>query len=156
MATVEQVARASLQAILVQGSEAPLEADEYQDYIFALNNYMTNLDASGIQLGYTLVNSLDDVLTVPAGALRGIVANMAIEVAAQYGGTISDTLVVSAKQGMDAMKKLGQQIVSSRFPSTLPIGSGNDNWGNTTPFYPDVEAEILAETTGSIGLEVGT
>jgi hypothetical protein len=156
MATVEQVARASLQAILVQGSEAPLEADEYQDYIFALNNYMTNLDASGIQLGYTLVNSLDDVLTVPAGALRGIVANMAIEVAAQYGGTISETLVVSAKQGMDAMKKLGQQIVSSRFPSTLPIGSGNDNWGNTTPFYPDVEAEILAETTGSIGLEVGT
>ena len=156
MATVEQVARASLQAILVQGSEAPLEADEYQDYIFALNNYMTNLDASGIQLGYTLVNSLDDVLTVPAGALRGIVANMAIEVAAQYGGTITDTLVVSAKQGMDAMKKLGQQIVSSRFPSTLPIGSGNDNWGNTTPFYPDVEAEILAETTGSIGLEVGT
>ena len=38
MATVAQVAKASLQRILVQASEAPLEADEYADFIFAMNN----------------------------------------------------------------------------------------------------------------------
>ena len=81
MATVAQVAKASLQRILVQASEAPLEPDEYQDYIFALNNYMAQLDAQGVMLGYTVVDSLGDEVTVPTGALRGIIANMAIEVA---------------------------------------------------------------------------
>jgi hypothetical protein len=87
MATVAQVAKASLQRILVQASEAPLEPDEYQDYIFALNNYMTR-----------------------------------------------------------------------RLPATLPLGSGNEDesYGLNGHFYPDAEQEILAETTGAIGLEVST
>ena len=47
---------------------------------------------------------------------------------------------------------------TSRYPSTLPIGSGNEdnNFGISTNFFPDQEASILAETTGSIGLEVNT
>ena len=52
MATVAQVAKASLQRILVQASESVLEPAEYSDYIFSLNNYMTELDAQGIQLGF--------------------------------------------------------------------------------------------------------
>jgi hypothetical protein len=62
MATVAQVAKASLQRILVQASEAPLEADEYQDFIFAMNNYMMSLDAQGIHLGYTEVSNLSDTV----------------------------------------------------------------------------------------------
>lgn len=158
MATVEQVAKASLQRILVQGSEAPFEQDEYMDYIFALNNYMTALEAEGISLGYTEVSSLSDTVTVPTSALRGIIANMAIEVAPDYGGVVSDALVVAAKNGMKVMRLVGQHIAASRFPSTLPRGSGNYNgdYANTSPFYPDAEAEILAETTGAIGLETNT
>ena len=60
MATVAQVAKSSLQRILVQASEAPLEPDEYQDFIFSMNNYMAELDAQGIQLGYTVVTDLGD------------------------------------------------------------------------------------------------
>jgi hypothetical protein len=70
MATVEQIAKASLQRIVVQGSESSLNPDDYQDYIFALNNYMTALDADGIALGYTLVDSISDQVTIPVGALR--------------------------------------------------------------------------------------
>ena len=69
MATVAQVAKASLQAILVQASEAPLEADEYQDFIFAMNNYMASLAAKGVNLGYTNVSTLADSVTVPPGAI---------------------------------------------------------------------------------------
>jgi hypothetical protein len=157
MATVEQVARASLQAILVQGSEATLEADEYQDYIFSLNNYMTQLDADGISLGYTVVDSLNDEVTIPVGALRGVIANMAIEVSAQYGGVISEALVLSAKKGMETMRKLGQRMGSVKYPSTLPRGTGNyDSFGISDNFYPESEADILAETTGAIGLEENT
>jgi len=55
-----------------------MEADEYADYIFALNNYMTALEAEGVSLGYTVVANLSDAVTVPTGALRGIIANMAL------------------------------------------------------------------------------
>ena len=157
MATVAQVVKASLQRILTQASEAPIEADEAQDFIFAMNNYMLALDAEGISLGYTEVSDLGDDVTVPTGALRGLIANMAIEVAPDYGGEVSSGLVKAATEGMKAMRRLGQIIVTSAYSSNLPIGSGNE-WGTrgTRHFYPGQEAHILAETTGSIGLEVNT
>jgi len=158
MATVAQVAKASLQRILVQASESPLSADEYQDFIFAMNNYMTALDASGVHLGYTVVSNLGDTVTVPTGALRGLIANMAIDVAPDYGGVVTDALVLQAREGMQAMRQLGQTIGATRNPSTLPIGSGNTDagYGWTWNFYPESEESILAETIGTIALEAST
>jgi hypothetical protein len=158
MATVAQVAKAALQRILVQASEAQLEPDEYQDFIFAMNNYMAQLDAQGISLGYTEVSDLGDTVTIPTGALRGLIANMAIEVSPDYGGVVSEGLVLAARQGLQTMRTIGQRIRASALPSTLPLGSGNEDesWGLNGHFYPDYEAEILAETTGAIGLENNT
>ncbi len=160
MATVKQVADAALKRILVQGAEAELEPHEYQDFIFALNNYMLSLDAKGITLGYTRVDNLGDDVTVPSGALRGIIANMAIEVSPDYGGKVSDGLVKAAEEGMHSMMMIGQSITQTEFPSTLPYGSGQyDSYSGidfASQYYPDLEAEILAETTGAIGLETGT
>jgi hypothetical protein len=158
MATVAQVAKASLQRILVQASEAELQPDEYQDFIFAMNNYMLDLDASGITLGYTEVSNLADQITIPTGALRGLIANMAIEVAPDYGGEITQGLQIAAQEGLKTMRKLGIEIKRSNYPSTLPIGSGNEHCGTwrTSHFYPEQEDLILAETTGSIALESGT
>ena len=158
MATVAQVARSSLQRILVQASEAELEPDEYQDFIFAMNNFMLSLDADGVTLGYTEVANLGDEVSIPTGALRGLIANMAIEVAPDYNGTISQGLIVAATEGMKVMRKIGQRIPTSFMPSTLSVGSGNesDDQGLTSNFYPNRQAEILAETTGAIGLEQNT
>lgn len=157
MATVAQIAKASLQRILVQADESPLEASEYQDYIFALNNYMLSLDAQGIQLGFTEVSNLGDEVTVPTGALRGIIANMAIEVAPDYGGEISQGLINAAQNGLVAMRHIGQSMGQTEYPSTLPQGSGNYQYTfRGSYYYPDLEAQILAETTGAIGLEVNT
>tara|TARA_R110002050_G_scaffold50963_1_gene117592 strand:+ start:1209 stop:1697 length:489 start_codon:yes stop_codon:yes gene_type:complete len=158
MATVAQVAKSSLQRILVQASEAELEPDEYQDFIFAMNNFMLSLDADGVTLGYTEVANLGDEVTIPTGALRGLIANMAIEVAPDYNGTISQGLIVAATEGMKVMRKIGQRIPTSFMPSTLSVGSGNesDDEGLTSNFYPSRQAEILAETTGAIGLEQNT
>jgi hypothetical protein len=158
MATVAQVAKAALQRILVQASEAPLEADEYQDFIFAMNNYMAQLDASGISLGYTEVTDLGDEVTIPTGALRGLIANLAIEVSPDYGGVVSDGLVIAARQGLQTMRIVGQRVRATQNPSTLPVGSGNEEttYGYPGHFYDASESEILSETTGAIGLENNT
>ena len=158
MATLAQVAKASLQRILVQASEAPLEPDEYQDFIFSMNNYMSELDASGVQLGYTTVSDLGDEVTIPTGALRGLIANMAVEVAPDYNGVISAGLAKAARDGFNTMRLIGQSMGKSRYPCTLPIGSGNENndFGLSGHFFPDQESSILAETTGAIALETNT
>lgn len=159
MATVAKVCKAALQRILVQASEADLEPDEYQDCIFAMNNYMLALDADGVQLGYTEVSDLGDDITIPVGALRGLIANLAIEVAPDYNGQITPGLARAAEEGELVMRKLGQTITKTQFPGTLPIGSGNESgrYGTyTSHYYADLEAEILAETTGAISLETGT
>lgn len=157
MATAAQVIKASLQRILVQGSEAELQPDEFQDAIFALNNLMLAYDAEGITLGYTEISDLGDQVTVPAGALRGLIANLAIEIAPDYNGTISQGLVTAATQGLASMRKLGVGIPVMSLPCTLPIGSGNEGYGHRyNPFFHCDEDLILAETTGSISLESGT
>lgn len=157
MATAAQVIKASLNRILVREAEAPIEPDEAQDFIFAMNNYMLALDADGVQLGYTEVSDPGDAITIPTGALRGLIANMAIEVAPEFDGVVTQALSKVAAEGLLTMRKLGQTLGDTRYPYTLPIGSGNEDSGwFTWHFYPPDEAVILAETTGSIALETGT
>lgn len=158
MATVAQVAKASLQKILVQATEAPLEASELQDFIFTMNNFMLDLDANGVTLGYTVVSDVGDDVTIPTGALRGLIYNMAVECAPEYDGVITPFTQKIADSGMKTMQKIGQSVPTSAYPSTLPIGHGNEGTGTlwTNHFYPDQEELILAETTGAIALESGT
>lgn len=157
MATAGEVLKSALQRILVQASEAPLEASEFQDAINDMNNYMLGLDADGIKLGYTVVTNLGDEITVPIGALRGLIANVAVEISPDYEGQISPALQRAADQGLKTMERLGVIVGSSAFPSTFAIGSGNeDSSSRSFHFYPGLEQEILSETTGAIGLETGT
>lgn len=131
--------------------------DEYQDAIFAMNNYMLALDAQGVTLGYTEIENLGDDITIPVGALRGLIGNLAIEVAPDYGGIVTPALQLQAKVGYEAMLRLGNRLGVTHYPSTLPLGSGNeDTTYLNRHFYPETEAAILAETTGSISLEQNT
>lgn len=158
MATVAQVAQAALREIIVQGDSSPLEPEEYQDFMFAMNNYMTMLDAQGVALGYTLVNNLADPVTIPNGALVGLIKNMALQMAPQFGRTAPPELVIQAAAAENVMRMIGSPQLFTYLPSTLPIGSGNydEQFGDSRFFYPGAPADILGETTGSIGLETGT
>lgn len=158
MATAQQVIDRALTLIIVQGSEAPVEASEYQDAIFALNAMMLALDSRGVKLDYTEVSSLNQEVTVPPGAIQGVCANLAIELAPEYNATVTPALLKSARDGEDAMRFAGQRIGHTAYPSTLPRGTGNgyNSSGYWSRFYPGVGEDILSETTGAIGLETGT
>ena len=160
MASAAQVLKAALQEILVQDSEAPLQAAEYQDAVFAMNNYMFALDANGLSLGYTEVTGIGDTITVPPGAIQGMVANIAIMLAPQFGRPITQELALKARTGMQAMINLGVDTPILSLPDTLPIGSGNEDpesaW-NDYRFYPDANADnALTEAGENIGLESST
>ncbi len=150
----------ALGEIVVAGAEAPVEPDEIQLGIRYMNRMMAALDARGVPLGYTEVSSLGDTVTIPAGANEGVIALLALRLWNQFsdGQPPPPVLIATAKSGLKALMDITFSIGQTEYPSTLPIGSGNegDSTFNTTHFYPDLQADILAETTGSIGLEEST
>lgn len=157
MATAGELVTQILNQINVRQSEAPIQADEAQDTIFMLNSYMLAQSANGINLGYTQVSDLGDEITVPDGAILGIVANVAILMASTFDVQVSQSLVAQAKIGLDAMRKIGVSMSQAEYPSELPIGSGNEGDSvYTDHLYQDRQTTILQESGGSIGLESNT
>ena len=156
--TADYVVRKVLDMLVIGAAEASIEASDAQAVIDYMNDYMASLDALGIDLGYTEVDNLGDLVTVPAGAIRGVIANVAIAVAPSYNIQITPGLALQGRAGLKAMRRLTSGVGPTQYPSTLPRGSGNTgNSGFTTDrFYPDLQNDILAETTGSIGLETNT
>ena len=120
---------------------------------------MAAWDARGITLGYTVVSDLGDPITVPDGALEGIIANLAIRLNPHFNpqAPISQDVRDQAKVGMDAILSLCVDTAEVSYPETLPQGSGNTypGYANNT-FYPDDQGNILTETGGAIALEEDT
>ena len=145
MPTAIEVAERSLKLILVQASDAQLEADEYQDFYTAMNDYMADLEARGIVLGYTPVTLPSDEITIPSGAIRGLVTNMAIEVAPDYAAPVSGELQIQAMEGYRTLRRLGRSKISSVYSPGLPIGSGMvEVSAQTTPLYGQQVSVLLS------------
>lgn len=157
--TAGDLIKDALGEITVLGAEAPVEAADAQAGIRYLNRMMAAFDADGIDLGYTEVTGLANLITVPAGAIAGMVSQLGVMLWDQFsnGEPVPSTLLARAISGKNTMRNIAFTISATEFPSTLPIGSGNE-WdsGRINHFYPDLESTILAETNGSVGLEDST
>jgi hypothetical protein len=154
--TASTVIRDALQELLVQASEQPIQSNEATDAIRYLNRMMFAWEAKGVALGYTVVSSLGDTVTVPDGALEGIVLNLAIKLAPQYDVAVSMDLRENARDAYKSILKLSITQPLSQYPSTLPIGSGNDGDSfDNHHFYETDTNTILSETTGTIVQESG-
>ena len=147
----------ALTELVVQASEADLEASEIQTGIRYLNRMMARWDAQGISLGYTKVSSTSSVMTVPDGCLDGIVKNLAVSMAKQFDAVITPDLYESAKDGLKACRQLAVNVTATPYPCTLPVGSGNyDDNAYSSHFYPCDEDQILSEANRNILLEDDT
>lgn len=148
----------ALQELIVRGSEAPIEPDEGQDAVLYMNLMMAEFSADGIALGYTEVTSLADPITIPDGALMPMIKNLAVYLGAQFGVDIPPDLFTLAASGKNTMRNIAVKPIPSRYPDTLPIGSGNEDetFSRNSHFYPDQQGQILTEQSGPILLEDDT
>lgn len=156
MTTAVQIAERALKRILVQADDAPLDPSDYADFYDSMNAFMAALEADNINLGYTPVSNPADVITIPEGAIRGLVANMAVEVAPDYNGTVSQSLSYQAAEGLRVMRILGRARIQSSFPSNLPMGQGKEDFIYTDdPFFGvDASALLYLENAVSTDLSV--
>lgn len=157
MATAGEVIKTTLRKITLLGANADVEADDGETGIEYLNDLMAELDVQEIDLGYTVVGSLGDEVTIPDGAIGPVKSILALKLWDEYaeGENPQSTLVAQANAGMKILQLLGVTLAASEYPDTLPTGSGND-YVHSNRFYPDLQDTILAETNGSISLEDGT
>jgi len=144
----------ALKEIVAIPAEVPVDADKAQAGIFYLNMMMFDLSAVGINLGYTTVNSLGDLITVDDGAIEGMVKNLAIALSPLFKETLtSSDLFEQAEASLNVMREIAFQSMSnSSFSSNLPVGSGNEYW-DTTKFFNEQPTPILTENGGNIAPE---
>lgn len=157
--TAGDIVKDALMEITVLGAEAPVEPVDAQGAVRYLNRMMAAFDADGIDLGYTEVDSFSDLITTPAGANAGMVAQLAVILWDQFsdGQPVPSTLLQRAISGKNTMRNLAVTVNASEYPDTLPVGSGNEgDHTSVSHFYPDLQNTILAESTGSVGLEEDT
>lgn len=157
--TAGDIVKDALKEVVALGSEATIEPVDAQDAVRYLNRMMAALDAEGIDLGYTEATGLGSTLTSPAGASEAMVALLAIRLWNQYSPDqpLPTLLTARAANGMKTLLHIAVTIGATEYPDTLPIGSGNEGDAHrTSHFYEDLLDTILAETSGSVGLEGST
>ena len=158
METAQSIINDALQTILVQASEQPIQAVDFQTARKYLNRMMATFSAEGISLGYTVINLPTDLVTIPDGAIEGVIFNLAVRLLPTYDMPLTNELNINARESKAAMRNLAVVILPTSFPCTLPIGSGNEGYNNfgSDHFYPCAEDELLTESGGSILLETNT
>ena len=155
METAQQVINDALQEILVQASEQPTQTVDFQTARRYLNRMMATVPFNG--LGYTQVTNPLDLVTIPDAALEGVIFNLAKRLLASYDMPLTTELAMSAKEGLQEIRRLTVTVSPSSYPCTLPVGSGNEQESTyNTHFYPCPDDEVLAEQGGSILLESNT
>ena len=154
--TASSVITDALTDIFVVGAKEPIESVDMQLGIRYLNRMMSELDANGIALGFTVIVNPSDTVTVPDGALGGVVSNLATKLAKPFGAAVTQELAIAASDGYKAMLKLGVTIEPSSYPCTLSVGSGNDQDTTNDKFYPCPADSTLTESNGNILLESAT
>ena len=153
METAQTVIHDALQEISVQEAEQPIEAADFQTAKRYLNRMMATTPYNG--LGYTTVNSPSDIITVPDGAIDGIVFNLAKRLLPTFDMPLTAELLANAQLGLREIRLIAVKVLPATLPCTLPIGSGNEqeNTFNNDKFYPCNPDELLTERDGSLLLE---
>ena len=156
METAQELINDALQAIVVQASEQPIQAVDFQTARRYLNRMMATVPYTG--LGYTTVSFPSDLITIPDAALEGVMFNLAVKLLATFDMPLTAELNQNARDGLKEIRRLTVTIAPTSMPCTLPIGSGNEqeNTFNNQHFYACPSDEITTEQGGSILLESDT
>jgi len=131
METAGSIIKDALSELTLQADEQSVPAVEVQTGVRYLNRMMQMLDANGVKLGYTLVTSPNDPLTVPAGAYEPMVMLLAERLANGYDFDVTPNMAKLVREARATIYKVGVSIGKMNMPSSLPIGSGNDYSGDS-------------------------
>lgn len=146
----EELIRDALQELGVQAAEQPITPDQMQTGIRYTNDMMEEYDY--LNLGYAIIDSASDEITVPNYARTWMKKQLAVALAPQFTATSMLPLISQqAERAMDNLLIQSVNIGQMTMPSTLPVGSGNELWREeSVTFYPGDEETINTENDQTI------
>lgn len=158
MPTKSDIIKSALRKLGVTGFDSETDPQEFDAALVELESMMTEWDGRGIRVSYKLGTSTDTALTSEDAGIRdwarqGIVANLAMRLATDYGKPITQDLAMQASAGMSSIlaATATDNIYLTQYPRNMPVGSGNRNIGNRQRFYRPVEG-ITVENGGELDL----
>ncbi len=147
----EELIRDSLMELGVVAAEQPVSPDQMQTAIRYLNRLMYSYDYLG--LGYAVVDSGSDNLTIPPYAEEWAVKALAVRMAKQFGP--ADDIMLLKDDERVAYRNMLAHIpldIAQNYPGNLPVGSPNSNFFSGD-FYPGSPDHLLNEQGDYILLE---
>ena len=141
----EDLIRDALQELGRQAAEQPVTGDDMATGIRYLNRMMLGVDYLG--LGFTIITSGSQAVTIPTYAEEWAVFALAIRLAPQYPPTDQlANIEENKKSAWSNLLKQHQELPVMKLPNTLPIGSGNECDGVfSRRFFPECDSSILTE-----------
>jgi len=143
MATAESFIIRAFSKAGIKTAETSLEASEIQDGLDQLNDMLSSWEFSGIRLGFEPVADKDDELRVPRFAHAAIKSNLAVVIGPEYSKPPSPVLLAESDLTKSELLTAIIRIDPVAFPSTLPLGSGNEcsDFITDRRFFPENEQE---------------
>tara|TARA_R110002167_G_C12705404_1_gene654352 strand:+ start:6221 stop:6700 length:480 start_codon:yes stop_codon:yes gene_type:complete len=137
--------------LTIRTSESALTDSEKSDAIDELNNMMRELEADGINIGWTPVSATTDSITTPDWSWRMIYLRLAILIAPEYGKEASATVREDHKSAYETVLSQILDHITTNAPPDLPTGAGNREWGSQRNFVGNSSDEdILTGNGGSL------
>ena len=155
METAGEVIKDILHEILEQTSEQLVDSVDSNTVMRYMNRFMATLAVTS-PLGYTKVDSLSDNITIPDGAIEGLIFNTAKRLVSSYDIIPNAMLFESDKDSLAIMVLLASTPIITSHPDTLPLGSGNENSFSGSRFFPSQEHTVLNEQGRTILVETST
>jgi len=130
VATSLEIIEGALKHLGVNPAESPVTAAEAQDGLDDLNDMGSEWEST-LQIGFLPAEDVNDEISLPRQAYAAFKAGLAGRIAPQYGKPIYPELAELMRETKKALDKFSLQKLTSEFPDTLPVGSGNEcsNYG---------------------------
>ena len=119
--TVSDVLTQALREIRVIRATQTLAADQLADGITYLNQMMADWEQDGIELGWYPVTQGSDTLRIEAKNEIGVMFNLAILLAGQYGAPLQPTTTAKANRTFRRLERSTIELVEVDL-SDLPRG----------------------------------
>lgn len=118
MTTARQVIKSALRKILSYGTGEEPSAQEMTDGLEGLNDLMSNLTVMGARISFKAL-ALDDTVNLDDAHIRTIKAQLAVELAPEFGAAVDPQVAFVAREGMKALQADTTLAVSTPIDSAL-------------------------------------
>lgn len=148
----EELIRDALQEIGQVAAEQPITADQYATGLRYTNRLFRQHAYLG--LGFTVLTSASDTVTIPSYADEWAVKALAARMAGQYAALDGvDYLKNEERIAYNLMLRNIDFDYSNAYPAGLPVGLAVERNSFIDPFYPVDDDLILNESGGYIAVQ---